>query len=158
MSFGQQAEVEVVRLVQEPAGALVWGQRLDRPEPGIATGPIVVAGWILPRRGAVERVEVRADGHLLVETPLNHRRPDLAEAFPSIADADLAGFRALVDVEDAVDLHVEAVLEEGSRILIGAVQLRQPRKASLSETQMHLRQSTGSDLRPTRRTRFPWRR
>lgn len=55
------------------------------------TGELHVAGWAFTN-GAMRRIGVRVNGHLLAPVPLQIPRPDVAQAFPDLSAARTAGF------------------------------------------------------------------
>ena len=67
-----------------------------------------VVGWVLRPDRRVSNVEFVVCNKVIQQTPINHRRPDIREAFPDIDHADESGFRARLDVRGRtpnVDLH-----------------------------------------------------
>ena len=156
MSEKPNDHVEVVDVVQELPGPEVWGQRLDRPETGLAKNPLLVAGWVIPRRGSIVHVEVHAGNVVLAKTSLNHPRPDLRKGFPHVPDAEKAGFRVMVAADEPTDLEVEAVFDDGKRVCLGTVKLRKAAPSAVAPGEVLERDASSGGKR--RRGWLPWRR
>jgi hypothetical protein len=80
MAEAASPEFEVVELVQEPPIPELLGSHLDWPKPGTDATPFDAIGWVIPKRGRVDRVEILGGRGLPVVTRLNHARPDLGQA------------------------------------------------------------------------------
>ena len=121
-------EIEEVSL-SEPDHERLWGCHIDLPEAGTrAEAPgLDVMGWVLGKGSPAVAVELVHGGTVLRRVPLNHRRPDVAEAFPGVPGAERSGFRATVSALGAdpeLELGVRAVLRDQRRAPIGTIRGR----------------------------------
>jgi hypothetical protein len=119
----------------EPPGEL-YGSYIEAPQPGAKGDEYVLhlKGWVLGRTSTVRAVGVRyrpqpshaAGDRLLRTTAIRGRRPDIEAAFPQRGGVD-AHFEALVGViglSPEFELHLAAVLQDGTRVPIGSVRVR----------------------------------
>ncbi len=107
----------------------LWGRNIEIPESGSKSEiyAIDLRGWVLGKSSLVVAVEVVSEGVVLQRVPINHRRPDIAEAFPEVVGAENSGFRAMVSILGLApnfELIVRAVLENNSRAPIGKIRGR----------------------------------
>jgi hypothetical protein len=125
---GQARELKVIELLQAPLARELRGRQLDRPKSSTSGRSLEFLGWVMPKAGAIARVEVVANDGLVATTALNHLRPDLASAFPDVPDAEHAGFRVVVALDRAPKnghVHVRAVLENGVHVPVASVLVRE---------------------------------
>ena len=106
----------------------LWGRYIDSPKPDThaEVRTLQVVGWVLGKSSPAVDVELIHGGNMLRRTPLNARRPDIAEAF-RVPGAENSGFRITVSVAEAISefkLEVSAVLQTPSRVSIGVIQGR----------------------------------
>jgi SAM-dependent methyltransferase len=102
---------------------------LDDPKAGRQhdDGAVQITGWALGRQARrAAAVELRAGGRTLERLPLGVERKDVAAAHPTFKGADRAGFRGRVGLTGMapLDLAVDAVLEDGSRVSLATVRAR----------------------------------
>lgn len=103
------------------------GFALDAPQSGIETDvySFEISGWVLGQRVPVVAVEIIVEGTLLRQVPLDQLRPDVAEAYPDAPTLSrCCGFLTSVGVlglEPGVELQVEAVFEDESRVRLAAI-------------------------------------
>ena len=121
---------EISVVTQSPLDSeRLWGRNIESPQPGSQVdGHLVdLSGWVLGRSSPVVAVEVVHENTVVQRVPLNHRRPDLAEAFPEVPGAQESGFRTTVSLLGAtpeLELRVQAVLQDQSRVALGAIRAR----------------------------------
>jgi len=75
----------------------------------------------------VVAVEVVHGDAVLRRVPLNHRRPDVAAAFPGVANAEQSGFRATVSLLGTtpdVEARIQAVFQDQRRVALGTIRAR----------------------------------
>jgi glycosyltransferase involved in cell wall biosynthesis len=75
----------------------------------------------------VVAVEVVHEGNVVRRVPITIHRPDIEVAFPNVPGAAQSGFRASVSVvgtTQELELRLQAVLKDQSRVPIGAVRAR----------------------------------
>ncbi len=88
---------------------------LDSPESGATLGrkPFIVAGWALDPQEPLVAVIVGIDQSLWAGTRMGLRRADVAAAYPGVAGAGTAGWRAELDLTewpgDQVEISVVAL-------------------------------------------------
>jgi hypothetical protein len=109
---------------------------LDAPQVGAADGySLEVAGWLVMKRGAVQRIEVLHGSTVVRTARVGIPRPDVAEYLgksggltaEQFAAAESSGFMATVSVVGLplqFELRVEAVLAGGARILLTVIRGR----------------------------------
>ena len=87
---------------------------------------IEVSGWVLSKKGRPVTVEVISQGQVIGEIPVHLSRPDVGEAYPGYEDYDsgFSGKIALNKTSSKVELHIQAVLEDKSSILLKVAQLQ----------------------------------
>ena len=86
-------QVEVTETVQARSAADPHPSFLDRPKPGRHGRELEFMGWVLPALGEVEHIEFTTGDRLIAQTDRNLLRPDLAKAFPDVANADRVAFK-----------------------------------------------------------------
>jgi len=104
----------------------LWGRRIDAPKAGTTAeaSSLNLAGWVLPKGSPAVAIEVLDGETLIGRVPLDHRRPDVAEAFPRVAGARESGFKATVSalgIALEFELSLRAVLRDHSRVPLGAI-------------------------------------
>ena len=127
----KHVEVLEVSLSKLDHGRL-WGRYLDYPKPQIRTEAhaLQVVGWVLGKDSPATAAELVHEGRVLERVPLNHPRPDIAEAFPDVPGAENSGFRTTVSVSGAASkivLQVQAVLQDESRVPLAEIHARRCR-------------------------------
>ena len=123
------AVVEVVDvIVYKRTSERLYGHYLDKPvaESQIEVYAIDIEGWVLGRSSQdVTAVEVVHKGNVVHRARINVHRPDVAVAYPGVPKAEHSGFRITVGVlsmEPEIQLFVQAVLQDESRVTVGVVQ------------------------------------
>lgn len=124
----RRTEVTDVTRIAAAGRASIRGH-IDRPRPEdrVAGATVEIVGWALGTGPSIVRVEARVGGRPVRATPIGLPRPDLAEAFPDVADAADGGFRMLVPLLDIArdgTIEIVAVAADGGRRTIGAVHAR----------------------------------
>lgn len=117
----------------------LWGRYIDRPKPQTRAEvcALGVVGWVLGKGLTATATELVHEGKVLERVPLNHPRPDIAEAFPNVPGAENSGFRTTVDVSgvasEEIMLEVQAVLQDESRVPLGMIRAQRYRGAKAEE-------------------------
>jgi hypothetical protein len=136
---GAAPRLEAVELSQAEARPdVVLGRRLEAPAEGSLVAPRVckIIGWALPRSGRVLAVELLNGTRLLQRAQVDVSRPDVRERFPQAEGADVAGFRATVNmlaVRNGVEINVRAVLSADGWVPLGTVRLHRRRDAVVDQ-------------------------
>jgi hypothetical protein len=125
------AVVEIVDvIVYKRTSERLYGHYLDKPmvESQIEVYAIDIEGWVLGRSSQdVTAVEVVHEGNVVQRARINVHRPDVAVAYPGVPEAEHSGFRITVGVlsmEPEIQLFVQAVLQDESRVTVGVVLAR----------------------------------
>jgi glycosyltransferase involved in cell wall biosynthesis len=113
------AEVDSERLL---------GSNIEAPQPGLRTDghELDLTGWVLGRHSPAVAVEVMHGGTVVRRAPVEVRRSDVAAAFPEAPAAQRSGFRTRVGVAGMgeLELRVQAVLRDQSRVPLGTIRAR----------------------------------
>jgi glycosyltransferase involved in cell wall biosynthesis/SAM-dependent methyltransferase len=122
------AEIKEVSLSGSDPERL-WGRHIDLPKPNTQTeaSALDLAGWVLGKSSLAVAVEVVSEGTIVRHLPLNHRRPDIAQAFPDVPRAENSGFRATISALGTTaefELGLQAVLQDQSRVPLGVLRGR----------------------------------
>lgn len=109
--------------------------QLVRPQAGSVTDVFVLdlAGWVIPREGRAQSVEIVSDGMLLRQIPISFPRADIARPLPGVPETTPCGFRGLLGamrLSLEFELELRAVLEDGRRVSIGSVKGRRARPSA----------------------------
>jgi glycosyltransferase involved in cell wall biosynthesis len=113
-----------------PSFDRLCGNNIESPEVGSLVDGYVfhVAGWVLGKGSPVVAVEVAHEGNVVRRVPITVHRPDIEEAFPDVPGAARSGFRTTVSVLEVpaqeFELEVRAILQNQSRVSIGAIRAR----------------------------------
>jgi glycosyltransferase involved in cell wall biosynthesis len=105
---------------------MLWGRRVDAPVPGTISeaSALDLAGWVLGKSSPAVAIEILENEKVRGRIPFNHRRPDIAKAFPKVAGAQNSGFRTTISAlgtDEHFELHLQAVLKDQSRVPIGVI-------------------------------------
>src|SRR4028118_1919397 len=117
-----RVEIEQVALLERDPATLL-GRHIDLPKLDSISeaSALNLMGWVLPRSGPAVAIEILQDEKVTERVPLNHERPDIAQAFPHVEDAQHSGFRSTVSALGAgehFELTLRAVLRDQSRVPI----------------------------------------
>ena len=128
------AAVEVIRIQQPPPMPdLFRAARLDRGRNGDAS--LRVVGWAVGETARPVAVEITHRNRILAVAPVNVVRKDLAAKHP-IAREVACGFNWPLDVRELTgefELHLMAVVEDGSRVEFGSIFARHGQAASTED-------------------------
>jgi glycosyltransferase involved in cell wall biosynthesis len=107
----------------------LWGRHIDLPKPNTQTeaSAVDLMGWVLGKSSPAVAVELLHDGRVIRRFPLNYRRPDIAEAFPDVPNAEDSGFKTTVSLLGAtpeLEVSLQAVLKDQNRVPIGVIRGR----------------------------------
>lgn len=127
------ALAEIIEVSQRGmAGDDLFAGWIEAPVSGYETETyaLTVSGWVLGRTSPVVAVELRYADMLLRTAPVEIARPDIATGYPDYPDrgrAAACGFATAIGtlgLAPEFAVHVEAVLEDGRRVPLGAVRGR----------------------------------
>ncbi|MEG4585761.1 tetratricopeptide repeat protein [Microcoleus sp. MOSTC5] len=120
--------VEIVSVSLYENSPLLWGGAIDSPVPGkrFYDNFVGIRGWVVGKNHRVVAVEAIRNGEVIQENYVNLCRPDVAKVYP-ISEEEYSGFSLTVKVASVMgdtEIILQAVFEDGSRVLLGKVQLR----------------------------------
>jgi hypothetical protein len=124
--------VKITEVEQMPLAEQLLAAAIDGPAPPHSSDvySFNISGWALGREAAVESFQVLDGERILAEVPPNQPRPDLAESFPEVEEAEASGFQVLVralDLESGFRVEVVARLADGSSCPLATVRgVREP--------------------------------
>ena len=123
------APIDVVEVaLAEADGGRLWGRNIEAPQPGLRTDghELDLAGWVVGRHSPAVAVEVVHGGTVVRRAPVSVRRPDVASAFPEVQAAQRSGFHTRVGMAGMgeLELGVQAVLRDQSRVPLGTIRVR----------------------------------
>jgi glycosyltransferase involved in cell wall biosynthesis len=106
----------------------LWGRNIEVPQPDSQIdGHLVdLIGWVLGKSSPAVAVEVVHEGQVVRRVPITIHRPDIEVAFPNVPGAQNSGFRIAVSVTGMshIEVSVQAVLKDHSRVALGTVRAR----------------------------------
>ena len=107
----------------------LWGFGIISPNVNfaIATGALVVKGWVLGKKSKVEQLNVVHQTQQILSTAVRIRRPQIAEQYPDIPTANKCGFEfslSVAGIPGLVEVNLEAVLEDSSIVPLCAIILQ----------------------------------
>src|SRR5207249_10199677 len=109
-------------------GSSLLGGSIDRPGPAdrAEAENLGIAGWVLGRDSRIVALEVvDVSGRTVARLPANLERRDVGLGFPSMAGAEMCGFRGRIRVTpEGESLRLEALLEGGARANLGVIRFR----------------------------------
>jgi glycosyltransferase involved in cell wall biosynthesis len=121
-------------LPQALAGAFLEAPVPGSPQPAHA---VSVCGWVAGREAPVLAIDFEAAGRLLWRTPVNHERPDVADALAE-AQTELPGFQTtlnLLESPSGEEVTLLAVFADGTRVpfaTLGAGSSAESRPAAIN--------------------------
>lgn len=123
---------------------------IDVPKQNTKVDPssVIIGGWVVGKKSRVASVELICDGKVIQNTPVNEDRPDVANVFPEVPNAENSGFTAtvkLIGMPSEAELLLQAIFEDESCVPLAVVRFLQkplnPRYESVvSETKKELQQ------------------
>ncbi|NJK38984.1 MAG: hypothetical protein HC835_16770 [Oscillatoriales cyanobacterium RM2_1_1] len=125
----QKPKIEVLDVCKSKEVAdLLLGFAIDSPAAGnVYEGNIIpLKGWTLGRKVPIIALEVASQDKLLQSIELNDVREDLVDVYPDIPNAKYSGFCKELSIGnflEEIDLSLEAVLEDRTRICIASIRL-----------------------------------
>ena len=119
--------MEVLSVSREKS-ELLFGSAIDSPVSGkrFSENLITIKGWVLGKSSKAFTVRAVFDDEVLQQSLINVYRADVAKVYP-LASNEYGGFSIGVEVtrmDPQGKLQVQAVLEDGSCVIIGAFELQ----------------------------------
>ena len=95
-------------------------------EPGTKTAGHLAqfSGWVLGRESPAVAVELLNGGNVCRRVRVSIRRPDIAEIYPRVPEAEFSGFKiqmSLLGLTPEIEFLLQAVLKDQSRVPIGVI-------------------------------------
>ncbi len=130
--------VDIKKTLPKQEFDTLWGFGIISPNINftIATGALVVKGWVLGKKSQVEKLRVVHQTEQILATSVAIRRPKIAEQYPDIPKANQCGFEfslSVVGIPTAVEVNLEAVLEDMSVVPLCAIVI-QPKLIESKDT------------------------
>ncbi len=124
----------IISCSQDDPEAL-WGFNLEEVEQLNTRNPVelMLKGWVLGKKSKVEVIEIIHNHVVVKQVFVNVPRPDVAEAYSSVRDAEMSGFETIVDIGELLDqgeLLIQAVCSDKSFIPLKKVQFEVVAKKS----------------------------
>lgn len=119
-------ELKFLRPQTEETAQLLRGFHVDAPPSPISlnSDSLIIKGWVIGKKSTAALVTISHNGKILAKTPVNKLRPDVAQVH-SVPGAESSGFEIAVVVTGIPlnsQLILEAILEDRSKVKIGAIQ------------------------------------
>lgn len=108
---------------------LLWGFNVESPvKPQIIYEyEIPVFGWVLGKKSPVVAVEVISNNTFVQQVSINQLRPDVARTYSHVPDAEMSGFKTIVNIGELVaqgELLIQAVCSNKSCIPLSKIQFQ----------------------------------
>jgi multidrug efflux pump subunit AcrA (membrane-fusion protein) len=109
--------IEIKKTLPKQDFETLWGFGIISPtvETILTTGAIFVRGWVLGKKAQAQTIRVLYQGEILLETPVDLRRPIIAQQYPDIVTAGQSGFEfslAVTGMTTQTELNIEACLKD----------------------------------------------
>jgi multidrug efflux pump subunit AcrA (membrane-fusion protein) len=109
--------IEIKKTLPKQDFETLWGFGIMSPtvETMLTTGAIFVRGWVLGKKAQAQTIRVLYQGETLLETPVDLRRPIIAQQYPDIVTAGQSGFEfslAVTGMTTQTELNIEACLKD----------------------------------------------
>jgi GT2 family glycosyltransferase/Flp pilus assembly protein TadD len=122
-----QAEVIAVSFSQTQKDKLS-GFFLDSPYPGLVKQDFLeIAGWVLGCHSPAAFLEVICQGEAIATTQINELRPDVAQVYPHLPEANYSGFLTMVKLADLpydAEINLQVVFRDGTFARLAKLKLR----------------------------------
>jgi GT2 family glycosyltransferase/Flp pilus assembly protein TadD len=121
-------EVLNVSRLQDNSESL-WEYSIDlpQPQPPVESSSISIAGWVLGKKSLAVAIELICNGQFLLQIPVDIPRPDVAAIYTDAPKAECVGFAKMLgvfEIPPEAELLLQAILENGSHVPLGVVELR----------------------------------
>jgi hypothetical protein len=152
------AEIQEGSLL-EPDLELLRGCYIDMPVSGTISeaSAIDLTGWVLGKSSPAVAIEIIENETVTRRLPMNHRRPDIAKAFPKVANAQNSGFRATINTlgtDEHFELGLQAVLKDQSRVPLGTIRGKRRWESGREERADHAQEHFDDQLVEETQTRI----
>lgn len=109
--------VDIKKTIPKKEFETLWGFGIISPtiDSMITTGAILVKGWVLGKKALAQTVKVLYQSEVVLETPVELRRPLVIQQYPDIPTANQSGFEfslAVAGIAPETELCLEAVLAD----------------------------------------------
>jgi hypothetical protein len=131
MARSVSVEVLDVSPVESDREDLIRGS--IRPLPDQDDGSLTITGWVIGRGSRATAVELVDGDEVVGHAAVGLKRPDIAEAFPNVAEAGTCGFRVTMQAEGRgeSELLARAILDDGTQVPIRSVRVKVSRQSVL---------------------------
>src|SRR5438552_18195065 len=120
------AIVEIVDIsVTETVPARLRGRNIDTTPGSKTAGHLTqFSGWVLGRESPAVAVELLNGSNVCRRVRVNIHRPDVAEIYPRVPEAEFSGFKiqmSVLGLTPEIEFLLQAVLKDQSRVPIGVI-------------------------------------
>lgn len=89
---------------------LILAANVDSPQVGKCGAIVAVSGWLIGCESPAAQIRIKQAGETISIADINFPRPDVAQAYPNIADIESCGFQIPLEVMSlSADLDVEVI-------------------------------------------------
>ena len=120
----------IISCSQDDPEAL-WGFNVDRVQQTNTSNSngikLMLLGWVLGKKSKVEAIEIIYNHVVVKQVLIDFPRPDVAQVYSHLPDAEMSGFETIVDIGELVEegeLLIQAVCSNKSCILLKKVQFQ----------------------------------
>lgn len=118
----------IISCSQDDPEAL-WGFNLEEVEQLNTrnTVELMLKGWVLGKKSKVQVIEIIHNHVVVKQVFVNFSRPDVAQAYSYLHDAEMSGFETIVDIGELLDqgeLLIQAVCSDKSFIPLKKIQFQ----------------------------------
>lgn len=119
----------IISCSQDDPEAL-WGFNLEQAKQvnTSSTVELMLKGWVLGKKSKVEVIEIIHVNHVVVKQVfVNFPRPDVAQAYSHLPDAEMSGFQTIVNIGELVEqgeFLIQAICSNKSCIPLNKIQFQ----------------------------------
>jgi hypothetical protein len=121
--------VDIQKTLPKQDFETLWGFGILSPniDTSLTTGAIFVRGWVLGKKSQSQIVRVLYQGETLLETPVDLRRPAIAQQYPDILPAGQSGFEfalGVMGITATTTINIEASLQDNTTVSLCNILLK----------------------------------
>jgi hypothetical protein len=121
--------VDIQKTLPKQDFETLWGFGILNPtiDTILTTGAIFVRGWVLGKKSQSQSVRVLCQSEILLETPVNLRRPAIAQQYPDILPAGQSGFEfslGIMGITAPTTINLEVILDDGTNVALCNIVLK----------------------------------
>jgi hypothetical protein len=121
--------VDIQKTLPKQDFETLWGFGILSPtvDTILTTGAIFVRGWVLGKKSQSQSLRVLYQEKVLLETPVNLRRPAIAQQYPDISSAVQSGFEfplGVMGITATTTINIEASLDDNTTVSLCNIVLK----------------------------------